>query len=48
MKQVIQIDPINRMRKLLKYDYEGGYKDDKKQGYGVFKWPTDSIYEGNF
>ena len=46
IKQVIEIDPILKTKKILKYEYEGDYKDDKKTGHGVFKWPTNSIYEG--
>jgi len=45
---VISVDPITGARKILKYEFEGNYKDDKKEGYGVFKWPSNSIYEGNF
>lgn len=26
--------------------YEGGYKDDKKHGWGVFKWPSGKEYRG--
>lgn len=33
---------------MLKYSYDGEYKDDKKEGYGVFKWPSEGVYEGNF
>jgi hypothetical protein len=33
---------------MLKYEYDGNYVDDKKNGYGVFSWPSGSRYEGNF
>jgi hypothetical protein len=42
------VDPVTHTRKILKYDYEGNYVDDKKSGYGVFLWPSGSRYEGNF
>lgn len=48
MKHVIKIDPILGTKKLLKYEYDGTYKNDKKEGHGVFKWPSDGIYEGAF
>jgi hypothetical protein len=47
-KQVIQTDPVLKTRKILKYEFEGHYKYDKKEGHGVFKWPSDGIYEGGF
>lgn len=28
--------------------YEGGYVDDKKEGWGVFIWPNGKRYEGNW
>ena len=28
--------------------YEGEYKDDKKNGYGEFKWATGNTYKGNY
>lgn len=48
MKPVISIDPFKRQRKILNYEYDGDYKDDKKEGYGIFKWPSASVYEGHF
>jgi hypothetical protein len=48
IKPVIQIDPVLKTRKILKYEYEGNYKDSRKCGYGVFKWPSGSWYEGDF
>jgi len=33
---------------MLKYIYEGNYKDDQKSGYGVFRWPSGSWFEGHF
>ena len=26
--------------------YDGDYVDDKKEGYGDFKWPDGKLYEG--
>lgn len=26
--------------------YEGQYKDDKKHGYGIYRWKDGTIYEG--
>ena len=26
--------------------YEGEYKDDKRNGYGIFYWPDGRIYKG--
>lgn len=28
--------------------YEGEYKEDKKDGYGVYRWSNGSVYEGSF
>ena len=28
--------------------YSGGYKKDKKHGYGEFTWSTGSYYKGNY
>lgn len=28
--------------------YEGNYRNDKKWGYGVFKWASGNIYKGNY
>ena len=28
--------------------YEGEYVEDKKEGYGVFKWQNGNLYKGNF
>ena len=28
--------------------YEGEFKNDLKEGYGVFKWPDGRIYAGNW
>lgn len=28
--------------------YEGEYVNDKKEGYGVFKWASGNVYEGMF
>ena len=42
------MDPVTQTRKVLKYDYEGSYSEDKKCGYGLFLWPSGSRYEGNF
>ena len=28
--------------------YEGEYKDDKKEGYGVFSWENGDVYKGNY
>ena len=42
------MDPVTQTRKILKYDYEGSYSEDKKCGYGLFLWPSGSRYEGNF
>ncbi len=44
----MQTDPIRKTSKVLRYEYEGEYKDDKKQGHGVFKWPSGSVYQGGF
>lgn len=42
------MDPVLKTKKMLKYEYEGNYKDDKKDGYGVFRWPSGSWFEGHF
>jgi hypothetical protein len=28
--------------------FEGTYKDDKKSGYGEFKWASGNVYKGNY
>lgn len=28
--------------------YEGEYRDDKKEGYGIFKWPDGRCYKGSW
>ena len=28
--------------------YEGEYKNDKKEGYGIFYWPDGRIFKGNW
>jgi len=28
--------------------YDGDWKDDKKDGYGLFKWPDGRAYEGGY
>ena len=28
--------------------YEGAYSDDKKNGYGVYKWASGNVYHGNY
>jgi hypothetical protein len=28
--------------------YEGGYKHDKKHGFGVFSWPGGKVYSGEW
>ena len=28
--------------------YDGDFKDNKKYGFGIEKWPDGAIYEGNF
>ena len=28
--------------------YEGGWKNDKKEGYGVFYWSNGDRYEGEW
>ena len=42
------MDPVLKTKKMLRYEYEGNYKDDKKDGYGVFRWPSGSWFEGHF
>lgn len=32
-----------------KFDiYKGSYEDNKKNGYGVYQWANETIYDGNF
>ena len=28
--------------------YEGDYVNDKKEGFGVFRWASGNVYEGSF
>ena len=28
--------------------YEGDFKNNKIEGYGVWNWPNGDVYEGNF
>jgi hypothetical protein len=28
--------------------YEGGYKNDKKEGHGIFSWPDGRKFDGNW
>jgi hypothetical protein len=28
--------------------YEGEYVNDKKCGYGIFKWSSGNVYKGNY
>lgn len=28
--------------------YEGEYANDRKCGYGIYKWSNGTIYKGNF
>ena len=28
--------------------YEGQYKEDKKHGFGTYRWSNGSVYEGSF
>ena len=28
--------------------YEGSYKCDKKDGYGIFTWSSGNVYKGNY
>lgn len=38
---------IQKMDKVC-FSYEGEYVNDKKQGSGVFRWPSGNYYIGNF
>jgi len=28
--------------------YTGSYKDDKKHGFGIYKWNDGKVYEGSW
>lgn len=48
IKYVETFDQLMNKNVVIVCEYEGDFKNDKKEGHGIFKWGDLCFYEGQF